>query len=285
MNINFQMNKKKWIAIVSVLVVIGLWVTPKWVKKMDSKEKTTITKVSGAFYWTCPMHPQVHQDHAGQCPICHMTLVKVAEAIQEQSTPVTQGGERSSVQVSQDQLERLGVQKQVVEKMSLTAVIPVSGRLISASEVAFQVYERDLRHVRSGLLFKGEDSTDSDEEISGTITFVDSIVDPTSRTVRVVGSIQKGPRGLISETSFRGQIGIELKDRIVIPESAVLHTGEGDRVYLFKSENKLVAKTVKLGLKAEGFYEVLSGLNVGDVISSGPNFLIDSEAKIRGAGD
>jgi Cu(I)/Ag(I) efflux system membrane fusion protein len=27
--------------------------------------------------WTCPMHPQIRQDHPGSCPICGMTLVKV----------------------------------------------------------------------------------------------------------------------------------------------------------------------------------------------------------------
>jgi Cu(I)/Ag(I) efflux system membrane fusion protein/cobalt-zinc-cadmium efflux system membrane fusion protein len=26
-------------------------------------------------YWTCGMHPQIHQDHPGICPICHMKLV------------------------------------------------------------------------------------------------------------------------------------------------------------------------------------------------------------------
>ena len=107
-------------------------------------------------------------------------------------------------------------------------------------------------------------------------------MDPTSRTVRVVGSIKKGPRGLFSETSFRGEVEVSLKDRIAIPESSVLHTGSGDLVYIFGDGNKLSAREVKLGPKTESFYEVLSGLKVGEVISSGPNFLIDSEAKIRG---
>ncbi|MDD5674652.1 MAG: heavy metal-binding domain-containing protein [Chitinivibrionales bacterium] len=33
------------------------------------------SKVSEAGYWTCPMHPQIHQATAGQCPICGMNLV------------------------------------------------------------------------------------------------------------------------------------------------------------------------------------------------------------------
>jgi Cu(I)/Ag(I) efflux system membrane fusion protein len=30
--------------------------------------------------WTCPMHPQIISDKPGECPICHMTLVKREEA-------------------------------------------------------------------------------------------------------------------------------------------------------------------------------------------------------------
>ena len=177
------------------------------------------------------------------------------------------------------------MQRPHVEMMALKAVIPVSGRLISSSAVAFQLYEQDLRYVHSGLKFKGESNTSPDEEILGTIRSVDTIVDPTSRTVRVIGSISKGPRGLIPETSFRGEVEIELKHKISIPESSVLHTGSREIVYLFGEGNRLKARAVKLGLKSEGFYEVLSGLSEGDVISSGPNFLIDSEAKIRGSND
>jgi hypothetical protein len=277
---------KKWITIIVALVaVVGFWMTQKSFKKTDDNEKNQIAKVEGKFYWTCPMHPQIHSEHPGECPICHMKLVKVSEQIDATKSQSDSTEKRSAVQATTSQLELIGIQKQEVEKMTLTAVIPVSGRLLSASSVAFQVYETDLRYVRPGLGFKGEDSFYSGEEISGTISSVDSIVDPTSRTVRVVGTIHKGPRGLISETSFRGEIRIELKDKLAIPESAVLHTGQGDLVYLVGDGNKLTPKKVSVGLKTEGFYEVLSGLNAGDFISSGPNFLIDSEAKIRGTSD
>jgi hypothetical protein len=31
---------------------------------------------AGAAYFTCPMHPDVHEDRPGECPKCGMTLVK-----------------------------------------------------------------------------------------------------------------------------------------------------------------------------------------------------------------
>jgi Cu+-exporting ATPase len=33
----------------------------------------TLARRKGTIY-TCPMHPQVQQDHPGECPICGMSL-------------------------------------------------------------------------------------------------------------------------------------------------------------------------------------------------------------------
>lgn len=277
-----KQNKKIWIAIIVALAVAIYWGAKKLQKNNDSKEKNSLTKIEGTTYWTCPMHPFIHQDHSGECPICHMKLVQVKA---NQTQNAVQDQTRSQVQVSQDQLNLVGVQKHNVEKMSLRVSIPVSGRFISSSSVVFQIYESDLRYIKPGLALIGESSFNPEDEMAGVVTSVDSIVDPTSRTVRVVGTIKKGTRSSASETGFRGDIQFELQDRVAIPESSVLHTGSGDLVYLFTEGNKLSAKQVKLGLKSEGFYDVLDGIKEGDVISSGPNFLIDSEAKIRGAGE
>jgi len=271
--------KMKWIWILALIAATGFWAARELSVKMETNaEKSGVTKPEGKSYWTCPMHPQVHSDKPGECPICHMKLV----SIKPQQNQAAKDESRAEVQATESQLALLGIQKHTVEKMDLKVLLPVSGRFLSSSSVAFQVYESDLRYVKPGLSFKGESSFYPEEEILGTISSVDSIVDPTSRTVRVVGSVKKGPRGLFSETSFRGEVEIILKDRIAIPESSVLHTGSGDLAYIFGEGNRLTARQVKLGPKTETFYEVLDGLQVGEVISSGPNFLIDSEAKIRG---
>ncbi len=238
----------------------------------------SITKAEGQTYWTCPMHAQIHAEHPGECPICHMKLIEV----KSQPLDMNQQNEtRTSVRVGTNQIPLLGVQRTDVEKMNLKIKIPVSGRYISSSSVAFQIYESDLRYIKPGLTFKGSSSFYPEEEVTGTISSVDSIVDPTSRTVRIVGAIRNGPRSTPSETGFRGDIELELKDRIAIPESSVVHTGEGDLVYVFTNGNELQPRKIKLGIKSEGFYDVLGGIEPGLAISSGPNFLIDSESKIR----
>ena len=39
------------------------------------KQKSEQTKTQN-FYYTCQMHPQIHADKPGKCPICGMTLIK-----------------------------------------------------------------------------------------------------------------------------------------------------------------------------------------------------------------
>lgn len=282
------MNKVKLIVGLFVFVVLGILGVKYFSDKNMDAKINNVENVADSSYFTCPMHPQIHQDHAGECPICHMKLVKVKKSKDSAGAAAKAGAtadKRSSVMATEEQMQLIGIQKTTVEIMNLTVRMPISGRILSSTTAVFQIYEKDLRHIKAGFKFIGESSSLSDESISGVITSVDSTVDPTSRTVRVVGIIQVGPKNLLSETSFSGFVLIELKDRLAIPESAVLHTGSGDLVYLFGAENRLTAMSVKLGLKTEGFYEVLSGLAKDDVISSGPNFLLDSEAKIRGAND
>lgn len=42
----------------------------------SSQPSSQSAMTQAAAYYTCTMHPQIHQDHPGNCPICGMTLVK-----------------------------------------------------------------------------------------------------------------------------------------------------------------------------------------------------------------
>src|SRR5437868_8830640 len=42
----------------------------------NPKPAPDIVQTKSEVKYTCPMHPQILEDHSGSCPICGMTLVK-----------------------------------------------------------------------------------------------------------------------------------------------------------------------------------------------------------------
>ena len=69
----------------------------------------------------------------------------------------------------------------------------------------------------------------------------------------------------------------------VIPEQAVLRTGQKDIVILALGDGKFKPVEVKLGNYAQGEYQVLEGLTAGNTIVTSAQFLIDSESNLRAA--
>ena len=56
------------------LIVIGLIFSGCSKSEENGKHEHEVVKKDG--YWTCTMHPQVHMDKPGSCPICGMDLIK-----------------------------------------------------------------------------------------------------------------------------------------------------------------------------------------------------------------
>jgi Cu(I)/Ag(I) efflux system membrane fusion protein len=158
----------------------------------------------------------------------------------------------------------------------------VSGRVLSGSTIALQVLEADASKLRLGQSLRFS-SPGSNEEFKGKITGIDSVLDPMTRTLRATGSLSTS-QGLRAESSGVATVEINLGSGLSVPEDAVLRTGADDVVYLVK-ENRLIPRKVKLGPRLNGAYKILDGLSEGDEVSSGSNFLIDSEARIRSVHD
>jgi Cu(I)/Ag(I) efflux system membrane fusion protein len=78
------------------------------------------------------------------------------------------------------------------------------------------------------------------------------------------------------------EIRISLGKKLVVPESAVIDTGVEQVVYVDRGNGVYEPRVVQVGLRADGAVEVLRGLKGGEKVVSSANFLIDSEAQLKG---
>jgi Cu(I)/Ag(I) efflux system membrane fusion protein len=68
-----------------------------------------------------------------------------------------------------------------------------------------------------------------------------------------------------------------------VPDEAVLDSGTRKVVYVALGEGRLQPREVKVGDRAGGVTEVLSGVSEGERVVLGANFLVDSESRLKAA--
>jgi Cu(I)/Ag(I) efflux system membrane fusion protein len=73
------------------------------------------------------------------------------------------------------------------------------------------------------------------------------------------------------------------KPHPLVPEEALISTGMQNRLILDLGNGRLEPRIVRIGRSAQGYTEVLAGLNGGERVVISGEFLFDSEADLNGA--
>ena len=155
---------------------------------------------------------------------------------------------------------------------------------LSTVWILADIYEQDLP-----LIHQGQKATISFPYFPGktfvaAINYVYPTLDNTTRTAKVRFTIPNS-RGIFKPQMYSDlQISIGLGDRLAVPESAIINTGTRQIVYVDLGNGDFQQRQVRTGLRADNMVQILSGLRAGEVVSTSANFLIDSEAKLKGGG-
>ena len=76
---------KKKMKAINIILTAMLLSTLLLTACSDKKKEQATTQAKSDAKYTCPMHPQILEDHPGSCPICGMTLVKKSGQASERS--------------------------------------------------------------------------------------------------------------------------------------------------------------------------------------------------------
>lgn len=122
-----------------VLLVTGLLIGfTACTRKTSPQKEGSIKEETQISHYTCPMHPHIHEDHPGECPICHMSLVPVYQETSPQPSPLQGEG----VLISPERQQLIGIKSEPAVREKVSREIRTVGRVAFDPELA--IAEREF---------------------------------------------------------------------------------------------------------------------------------------------
>jgi RND family efflux transporter MFP subunit len=177
----------------------------------------------------------------------------------------------------------------VVEKTAVEGMkVSPADRLYEIADLSHvwilaDVYEKDLGSVRVGLPARVTLATQPGGEWRGTVSFVSPTVKSDTRTVEARIDVDNAGGVLKPDMFVNVSLDGAPSAALIVPESAVIPTGERTLVFVDKGDGHYEPREVALGVRVAGGYEVRRGLAAGERVVVSANFLLDSESSLRAA--
>ncbi len=153
--------------------------------------------------------------------------------------------------------------------------------------VQTDVFEYELPYVKIGQKVEISSVSFPDRTFMGYITFIDPLLNPQTRSVKVRVEINNSGMQLKPGMFVTSSLMANFYQRTVVPKTALLDTGLKKVVYVKVTNTSqggiYSPRLVDTGIADDKQIEILAGLKIGeDVVMSGA-FLLDSHAELSGA--
>jgi membrane fusion protein, multidrug efflux system len=144
---------------------------------------------------------------------------------------------------------------------------------ITPVRVTFSVPAQNLPEIRAGqargaLLTEALASTDTDApEATGTLTFIDNAVDPTTSAIRLKATFANTERKLWPGEFVQVRLRVSLNPRaLIVPASAVQSGPQGQYVYVVAANKTAELRAVKVGRTERDVVVIAQGLKTGEEV-------------------
>ncbi|NNN04561.1 MAG: HlyD family efflux transporter periplasmic adaptor subunit [Elusimicrobia bacterium] len=190
------------------------------------------------------------------------------------------------VRASQLRLRQLGLSEEQLSAVAASTQPPTNllfGVPGGSVWVYAQVYEYEIPLVKPGQTVEITSPASPGLRLHGVVKALDPILSSQTRTLKVRIEVPD-PEGLLKlETYVDATIRAGIGRKLALPESALLDTGTRQLAYVDAGGGLVEPREVRVGLEADGYYEVLAGLKPGEKVVTSANFLVDSESALQSA--
>lgn len=148
--------------------------------------------------------------------------------------------------------------------------------------VRVEVIESEISFVREGRRAEVTFPAYPGETFLGTIEAIDPVVDATRRTLSITVSLPNADRRL--KPGMFAQVVLDTEifdDRILVPIEAVLIRDQNRPLVFVVRNGRAQWEYVELGLENEEWYEVLSGVQEGDVVVTSGHFTLAHDTAVN----
>jgi Cu(I)/Ag(I) efflux system membrane fusion protein len=146
-----------------------------------------------------------------------------------------------------------------------------------------EVREAQASEVRPGNLVEARTSALPGATFKGRVNAILPEVNPVTRTlkarVELANPNGKLVPGMFATVNF---VPAARTEALLVPTEAVIRTGNRSVVIVAQGDGKFAPVDVEFGMESEGRTEIRKGLEAGQKIVVSGQFLIDSEASLRG---
>jgi Cu(I)/Ag(I) efflux system membrane fusion protein len=152
----------------------------------------------------------------------------------------------------------------------------------------FDAYETDLPWIKKGDRITFALESQPGKEFNGTVSFIDPVINPQTRTASVRVEITNAGNLLKPDMFATGVLTAHLASSgssLVIPQTSVLWTGTRSVVYVKLADAKepsFVMREITLGPALSNSFVVLDGLKKGEEIVTNGTFSVDASAQLEG---
>ena len=243
----------------------------------------------------------------------YLTALEAKKSLAKSSFPEVAGSGDALVESARRRLKLWDVTDEEIKKLeergqskkTLTFYAPFSGFVIEKSAykgmnvmpgVALykladlsvvwlyaDIYEYELPYIRLGQEAAIQLTALPGETFRGKAIYIYPSLDPTTRTARVRFTFSNYHGKLKPAMFATVEIKVPLGQKLAVPEGAVINTGIRQVAIVDKGAGFFEPREIKVGAKVDNYYEVLTGLKVGERVVTSANFLIDSESQLKEA--